>query len=636
MLLRAAARAREGVGFGKSREDRQVSLGVCCAALFSSCGSRGSFAFLGSAGLDVLVTRKLPSRMATSAGVRRCQQAARFGPAWAGPSFQRRVALALLPGAGSPCWRLLCCAPEESFSRRPYGPEDANAFGFAALPFAWSAQALHSTTSQLRISGWSQKHFQSRCHTALRDCAPRLRSAPRPFHLSSWQEPHAGPLRPGCPGPVNKFLNPIAVHWPLFNFLNPAWSLGRCTSYWHRKTLEDELVMGHIILNDSKKAQQLWGRRGRTETMPEPAAPVQCSLQRLVAAGSGSQGVPPVPWLGHQKSGKGADPSANGAGPEDPPQEAGDASVRGLREIFFLAVTSRGMAGSLQDRREKQDHLTNPELDLRDLLVEALKGKEIAGPLLQRLLGGGSASRPESSKAKLSPIASDREFCRWPSSQLLRYTLPFSLVGGARGAEAAERRCSNGRVGSDSPLGSRIASVEVVHGAFGSEVGVRLLNHDHGAMGMEEDSEAFLSSLPPDDFTQEENILREKLFEAWRDLTSSDQREVSLLYLAEHPKVKRALGFLPAKMLRTWIEARLGAEMQLTENDDKELCCEFLNAPRQRSQAAKPKLPHPRPAAPPPKAEVAAEELGEAQPQRRRERERRESAESISVSLRRV
>ena len=53
---------------------------------------------------------------------------------------------------------------------------------------------------------------------------------------------------------------------------------------------------------------------------------------------------------------------------------------------------------------------------------------------------------------------------------------------------------------------------------------MRLLDHAHGAVGMEEDSEAFLSSLPPDDFTQEENTLREKLFEAWRDLTSSDQR----------------------------------------------------------------------------------------------------------------
>ena len=92
--------------------------------------------------------------------------------------------------------------------------------------------------------------------------------------------------------------------------------------------------------------------------------------------------------------------------------------------------------------------------------------------------------------------------------------------------------------------------------------------------------------------------------------------EVSLLYLAEHPKaargppltarrdsaallpcsvavllrcaeVKRALGFLPAKMLRTWIEARLGAEMQLTENDDKELCCEFLNAPRPKQSRSR-------------------------------------------------
>mmetsp|Transcript_54088 Transcript_54088/g.112293 ORF Transcript_54088/g.112293 Transcript_54088/m.112293 type:complete len:456 (-) Transcript_54088:20-1387(-) len=218
------------------------------------------------------------------------------------------------------------------------------------------------------------------------------------------------------------------------------------------------------------------------------------------------------------RSGKGADPSANGAGPEDPPQE----DRREKQDAFFDSLP--------------QDHLTNPELDLRDLLVEALKGKEIA---------------------KLSPIASDREFCR--RKAMLEWPRGIRLTAWIEN-----------RIG---------AEVEVVHGAFGSEVGVRLLDHAHGAVGMEEDSEAFLSSLPPDDFTQEENTLREKLFEAWRDLTSSDQREVSLLYLAEHPKVKRALGFLPAKMLRTWIEARLGAEMQLTENDDKELCCEFLNAP---------------------------------------------------------
>ncbi|OLP78265.1 hypothetical protein AK812_SmicGene41577 [Symbiodinium microadriaticum] len=55
----------------------------------------------------------------------------------------------------------------------------------------------------------------------------------RPFHLSSWQESNAGLVKERQ---VNKFLNPIAVSWPLFNFLNP-----------------DELVMGHIILNDSKK-----------------------------------------------------------------------------------------------------------------------------------------------------------------------------------------------------------------------------------------------------------------------------------------------------------------------------------------------------------------------------------------------
>ncbi|CAE7369386.1 PFK5 [Symbiodinium sp. CCMP2456] len=194
-----------------------------------------------------------------------------------------------------------------------------------------------------------------------------------------------------------------------------------------------------------------------------------------------------------------------------------------------------------EDRREKQDaffdslpqdHLTNPELDLRDLLVEALKGKGLA---------------------KLSPIASDREFCR--RKALLEWPRGIRLTAWIEN-----------RIG---------AEVEVVHGAFGSEVGVRLL--DVG--GMEEvDPEAFLASLPPDDFTQEENTLREKLFEAWRDLTSrSDQRDVSLLDLGEHPNVKKAGVFLPPKMLRSWIEARLGAEMVLTENEAGELLADFVN-----------------------------------------------------------
>lgn len=58
----------------------------------------------------------------------------------------------------------------------------------------------------------------------------------RPYHLSTWQEPQGGLVKERQ---VNKYLNPIAIAWPDFNFLNP-----------------DELVMGHIILNDSKQASR--------------------------------------------------------------------------------------------------------------------------------------------------------------------------------------------------------------------------------------------------------------------------------------------------------------------------------------------------------------------------------------------
>ncbi|CAJ1357117.1 unnamed protein product [Effrenium voratum] len=58
----------------------------------------------------------------------------------------------------------------------------------------------------------------------------------RPYHLSSWQEERIGLVKERT---VNKFLNPIAIAWPDFNFLNP-----------------DELVQGHIILNDSKQASR--------------------------------------------------------------------------------------------------------------------------------------------------------------------------------------------------------------------------------------------------------------------------------------------------------------------------------------------------------------------------------------------
>lgn len=53
-----------------------------------------------------------------------------------------------------------------------------------------------------------------------------------PFHLGTWKKDMTG-----LPNErkVNKYLNPMAEMWPGMNFVNP-----------------DELVMGHIIMNDSK------------------------------------------------------------------------------------------------------------------------------------------------------------------------------------------------------------------------------------------------------------------------------------------------------------------------------------------------------------------------------------------------
>ena len=85
---------------------------------------------------------------------------------------------------------------------------------------------------------------------------------------------------------------------------------------------------------------------------------------------------------------------------------------------------------------------------------------------------------------------------------------------------------------------SKASQVEVLHGAFGSEVGVQLLgSHEEPEELLvprrttthrqrlcfrceDRDTDAFLTSLPPDNFIDEENTLRESLLEAWRDLTS--------------------------------------------------------------------------------------------------------------------
>ena len=234
-----------------------------------------------------------------------------------------------------------------------------------------------------------------------------------------------------------------------------------------------------------------------------------------------------------------------------------------------------------------KDHLTHPELDLRDLLVEALKVQQSSASHCSRSANSNSArgrgsclcrkelsfeSREKSGRfqAKLSPIASDREFCRAPVSARCQSSAsappqppqsapppppapnPNALrpqegslgVAAWDPAHCLDRESHRSR-GDDLRCATRLTHHlrdeggsgawrlrigGAVAGSCGSrsfrpcflQVGVRLL--DVG--GMEEvDPEAFLASLPPDDFTQEENTLRQKLFEAWRDLTSrSDQR----------------------------------------------------------------------------------------------------------------
>mmetsp|Transcript_29966 Transcript_29966/g.65372 ORF Transcript_29966/g.65372 Transcript_29966/m.65372 type:complete len:500 (+) Transcript_29966:81-1580(+) len=53
------------------------------------------------------------------------------------------------------------------------------------------------------------------------------------YHLGTWQEDSDGPVKERQ---FNKYQNPMAVAWPDMNFLNP-----------------DEMVQGHIIMNDSKR-----------------------------------------------------------------------------------------------------------------------------------------------------------------------------------------------------------------------------------------------------------------------------------------------------------------------------------------------------------------------------------------------
>ncbi|CAE8709011.1 unnamed protein product, partial [Polarella glacialis] len=67
-------------------------------------------------------------------------------------------------------------------------------------------------------------------------CTQQIAANLQPYHLATWQSGSCGLVKER---EVNKFLNPMAVAWPEMNFLNP-----------------DELVMGHIILNDSKKASR--------------------------------------------------------------------------------------------------------------------------------------------------------------------------------------------------------------------------------------------------------------------------------------------------------------------------------------------------------------------------------------------
>jgi len=114
-------------------------------------------------------------------------------------------------------------------------------FAFCSANKWWAKQAQLAAvaTGAAACSLGTQKtslpsHAESsKSGTAVRpDSASNL----KPYHIATWQSNETGLVEERK---VNRHLNPMAVAWPNMNFLNP-----------------EELVLGHIIKNDSKKASR--------------------------------------------------------------------------------------------------------------------------------------------------------------------------------------------------------------------------------------------------------------------------------------------------------------------------------------------------------------------------------------------
>lgn len=110
---------------------------------------------------------------------------------------------------------------------------------FAAFGAEWCGRAglrqplcvLGAGSAALGLGCARTYHAPLQAEVVAEDEASNL----KPHHLSSWQQANARGLVPERR--VNKHTNPLHQSWPEMNFLNP-----------------DELVAGHIILNDSKAA----------------------------------------------------------------------------------------------------------------------------------------------------------------------------------------------------------------------------------------------------------------------------------------------------------------------------------------------------------------------------------------------
>eukprot|EP00930_Biecheleria_cincta_P036345 TRINITY_DN24935_c0_g1_i2.p1 TRINITY_DN24935_c0_g1~~TRINITY_DN24935_c0_g1_i2.p1 ORF type:complete len:472 (-),score=85.84 TRINITY_DN24935_c0_g1_i2:62-1441(-) len=94
----------------------------------------------------------------------------------------------------------------------------------------------------------------------------------------------------------------------------------------------------------------------------------------------------------------------------------------------------------------------------------------------------------------------------------------------------------------------------------------------------ENESNEFLEGLPKDDLSAEEHDMREALLAAWkRCVKKFGEGKVRLSHLGQQEDVRKAKSaLLPAAVtVRQWIEARIGEELILSEDDDKQLMATF-------------------------------------------------------------